>query len=80
MWKLWCAIVILCFIEEFVAGEETRYCANDTDIIDHILFETSMNYNRHKLPANPVVVRIELWVQEVTSVSEMTQSFEIGEL
>ena len=78
MWKIYFATVILCLINGYVVGEETKYCANDTDIIDHILFETSMNYNRHKLPATPVVVKIELWVQEVTSVSEMRQTFEIG--
>jgi hypothetical protein len=55
------------------------YCANETDIIDHILYRTSANYNRHKTPTDPVSVRIELWIQEVTSVSEMTQDFEIGE-
>uniref|UniRef100_A0A7E4VSQ8 Neur_chan_LBD domain-containing protein n=1 Tax=Panagrellus redivivus TaxID=6233 RepID=A0A7E4VSQ8_PANRE len=55
----------------------TPACANDTEIIDHILFETSMHYNRHQLPSSPVLVRIELWIQEVTSVSEMTQDFEI---
>lgn len=53
-------------------------CANDTDIIDHILYDTTVNYNRHKIPADPVTVRIEMWIQEVTSVSEMTQDFEIG--
>jgi len=69
------------------------YCANDTDVIgegivvepmkllnilDHILYDTTVHYNRHKIPADPVTVRIELWIQEVTSVSELTQDFEIG--
>lgn len=54
------------------------YCANDTEVIDHLLYDTALNYNRHKLPNNPVEVRIELWIQEVTSVSELTQDFEIG--
>uniref|UniRef100_A0A183C9H1 Neur_chan_LBD domain-containing protein n=1 Tax=Globodera pallida TaxID=36090 RepID=A0A183C9H1_GLOPA len=53
------------------------YCANDTDVIDHILYDTTVHYNLYKLPANPVSVRIELWIQEVTSVSELTQDFEI---
>uniref|UniRef100_A0A915BAD1 Neurotransmitter-gated ion-channel ligand-binding domain-containing protein n=1 Tax=Parascaris univalens TaxID=6257 RepID=A0A915BAD1_PARUN len=39
--------------------------------------ETAIRYNRHKLPSQPVTVRIEMWVQEVTSVSELTQDFEI---
>uniref|UniRef100_A0A1I7XN44 Neur_chan_LBD domain-containing protein n=1 Tax=Heterorhabditis bacteriophora TaxID=37862 RepID=A0A1I7XN44_HETBA len=54
-----------------------RRCANDTEIIDHLLFDTALHYNKHKLPSNPVNVRIEMWVQEVTSVSEQTQDFEI---
>jgi hypothetical protein len=54
------------------------YCANETDIIDHIMYDTTVHYNRHKTPGDPVTVRIELWIQEVTSVSEMTQDFEIG--
>lgn len=71
--------VILIFeLFHFLDGYLTDFCANDTDIIDHILFETSMNYNRHRLPANPVQLKVELWIQEVTSVSEMTQDFEIG--
>ncbi|KHN82453.1 Ligand-gated ion channel 50 [Toxocara canis] len=45
--------------------------------MDHLLMETALRYNRHKLPSQPVTVRIEMWVQEVTSVSELTQDFEI---
>ncbi|VDO40921.1 unnamed protein product [Haemonchus placei] len=57
--------------------DSPRRCANDTEIIDHLLFDTALHYNKHKLPSNPVDVRIEMWVQEVTSVSELTQDFEI---
>ena len=73
-------IQILIFLATvyLIDGHLTDYCANDTDIIDHILFETSMNYNRHRLPADPVELKVEIWIQEVTSVSEMTQDFEIG--
>ncbi|CAP23097.1 LOW QUALITY PROTEIN: Protein CBR-LGC-47, partial [Caenorhabditis briggsae] len=52
-------------------------CANDTEIIDHLLFESALYYNKHKLPSPQVDVRIEMWVQEVSSVSELTQDFEI---
>ncbi|VDM97971.1 unnamed protein product [Thelazia callipaeda] len=54
-----------------------KHCSNDTDVIDHLLSEASVRYNRHKLPSRPVLVRIEMWIQEVTSVSELTQDFEI---
>lgn len=66
-------------------GEKTCYekivifsCANDTEIIDHLLIDRALYYNKHKLPSPQVDVRIEMWVQEVTSVSELTQDFEIG--
>ncbi|CAJ0958214.1 unnamed protein product, partial [Mesorhabditis belari] len=49
-------------------------CANDTEIINHITKDT---YNKHYLPQHPVQVRVDMWVQEVTSVSELTQDFEI---
>uniref|UniRef100_A0A7E4VP77 Neur_chan_LBD domain-containing protein n=1 Tax=Panagrellus redivivus TaxID=6233 RepID=A0A7E4VP77_PANRE len=50
------------------------HCANDTEIIDNLLKET---YNKHYLPSYPVRVRVDMWVQEVTAVSELTQDFEI---
>ncbi|CAD5226646.1 unnamed protein product [Bursaphelenchus xylophilus] len=49
-------------------------CANDTEVIDNLLKEA---YNKHYLPAYPVRVRVDMWVQEVTAVSELTQDFEI---
>lgn len=51
-------------------------CANDTEVIDNLLKDT---YNKHYLPSYPVRVRVDMWVQEVTAVSELTQDFEIGE-
>ncbi|KAF8374498.1 acc-1 [Pristionchus pacificus] len=49
-------------------------CANDTEIINALLKDS---YNKHYLPSHPVHVRVDMWVQEVTSVSELTQDFEI---
>lgn len=65
------------------------HCANDTFVINSLL-KTSYNKVRspasphlapfqHYLPAHPTQVRVDMWVQEVTSVSELTQDFEIGE-
>lgn len=63
-------------------------CANDTEVIkfcnilqfffkviDNLLKDS---YNKHYIPAYPVHVRVDMWVQEVTAVSELTQDFEIG--
>ncbi|KAI1696194.1 neurotransmitter-gated ion-channel ligand binding domain-containing protein [Ditylenchus destructor] len=49
-------------------------CANDTEVIDNLLKDS---YNKHYIPAYPVRVRVDMWVQEVTAVSELTQDFEI---
>uniref|UniRef100_A0A915EX23 Uncharacterized protein n=1 Tax=Ditylenchus dipsaci TaxID=166011 RepID=A0A915EX23_9BILA len=50
------------------------HCANDTEVIDNLLKDS---YNKHYIPAYPVRVRVDMWVQEVTAVSELTQDFEI---
>ncbi|CAO4372918.1 unnamed protein product [Caenorhabditis nigoni] len=47
-------------------------CANDTEIII-----VKDRYNKHYIPSHPTQVRVDMWVQEVTSVSELTQDFEI---
>ncbi|KJH40667.1 Neurotransmitter-gated ion-channel ligand binding domain protein [Dictyocaulus viviparus] len=81
MWQL--LIIFLAYIHysyclpNLYSNNNPLHCANDTEIIDHLLFDISLHYNKHKLPSNPVDVRIEMWVQEVTSVSELTQDFEI---
>ncbi|ULT93807.1 hypothetical protein L3Y34_003365 [Caenorhabditis briggsae] len=49
-------------------------CANDTEIINALLKDS---YNKHYIPSHPTHVRVDMWVQEVTSVSELTQDFEI---
>ncbi|CAI4225552.1 unnamed protein product [Auanema sp. JU1783] len=69
--------MIISFIVASYTSDMLDRCANDTEIIDHLLFDTAQHYNKHKLPSSPVHVRIEMWVQEVTSVSELTQDFEI---
>ncbi|VDN36358.1 unnamed protein product [Cylicostephanus goldi] len=51
-------------------------CANDTEIINALLKDT---YNKHYIPSHPTHVRVDMWVQEVTAVSELTQDFEIGQ-
>ncbi|TMS37609.1 hypothetical protein L596_004505 [Steinernema carpocapsae] len=57
-----------------ISGTMPAHCANDTEIIDNLLKDT---YNKHYIPAHPVHVRVDMWVQEVTAVSELTQDFEI---
>uniref|UniRef100_F1L3F4 Ligand-gated ion channel 50 n=1 Tax=Ascaris suum TaxID=6253 RepID=F1L3F4_ASCSU len=71
--------VMVSFLTELLSsygglGQSSSRCANDTEIIDNLLKDT---YNKHYIPAHPVHVRVDMWVQEVTAVSELTQDFEI---
>ncbi|PAV85787.1 hypothetical protein WR25_25095 [Diploscapter pachys] len=55
-------------------GKPNGECANDTEIISAL---PSQPYNTHYLPSHPTHVRVDMWVQAVTAVSELTQDFEI---
>ncbi|MCP9266009.1 Ligand-gated ion channel 50 [Dirofilaria immitis] len=68
-----CAAAVIAVSKTF----HPKQCSNDTDVMDHLLTEAALRHNRHKLPSRPVIVRIEMWIQEVTYVSELTQDFEI---
>uniref|UniRef100_A0A915Q125 Ligand-gated ion channel 50 n=1 Tax=Setaria digitata TaxID=48799 RepID=A0A915Q125_9BILA len=66
--------VMVSFLTELLSsygslGQPSTLCADDTKIIGNLL--------KHYLPAHPVSVRVDMWVQEVTAVSELTQDFEI---
>ncbi|EYB86942.1 hypothetical protein Y032_0271g907 [Ancylostoma ceylanicum] len=74
------AWVMVSFLAELLAsyglGKSHEHCANDTDIINTLLKDS---YNKHYIPSHPTQVRVDMWVQEVTAVSELTQDFEIGD-
>ena len=55
-----------------VAGSQQQ-CANDSYILDKILD----NYNRHKIPGGKVGVEVEVWVQEITTISDITSDFQL---
>ncbi|VDN55905.1 unnamed protein product [Dracunculus medinensis] len=65
---------LLDLLSMYGSCEQFLNCANDTKIIDNLLKDS---YNKHYLPNHPVHVRVDMWVQEVTAVSELTQDFEI---
>lgn len=71
-------VLILQLCAAAVVTFRPEHCSNDTDVMDHLLTEAAVRHNRLKLPSRPVIVRIEMWIQEVTYVSELTQDFEIG--
>lgn len=66
--------IYCCSIDMAFTGEEG--CANDTAIIFNLFNESA--YSKHKLPdSNGVEVVVDLWIQEITSVSEISSDFEI---
>uniref|UniRef100_A0A914UXS1 Uncharacterized protein n=1 Tax=Plectus sambesii TaxID=2011161 RepID=A0A914UXS1_9BILA len=51
-------------------------CTNDTAVIDKLLNGTG--YNKHRVPGGSgVQVNVEFWIQEITSISEITNDFEM---
>ncbi|VDD94285.1 unnamed protein product [Enterobius vermicularis] len=60
----------------FAHSNQTNYrnCTTDSVVISKMITPA---YNKHYIPAHPTHVRVDMWVQEVTAVSEMTQDFEI---
>lgn len=58
------------------ANHTATHCLNDTAIIDILVHNSS--YNKHRIPGQGGVhVSVEMWVQEVTSIEEITQDFEV---
>ncbi|WKY00494.1 hypothetical protein Q1695_014941 [Nippostrongylus brasiliensis] len=51
----------------------TKQCANDSYILSTIM----QNYNRHKIPGGQVEVKVEVWVQEITTISDITSDFQL---
>ncbi|CAI5444325.1 unnamed protein product [Caenorhabditis angaria] len=51
----------------------TKNCANDSHILNTIM----QNYNRHKIPGGQVSVEVEVWVQEITTISDITSDFQL---
>lgn len=49
-------------------------CANDSFILETIL----KKYNRHKIPGDSVTVQVEVWVQEITTISDITSDFQVN--
>jgi hypothetical protein len=51
-------------------------CLNDTEIFNRLIF----TYNKHKIPmvlgGGPLIVRMETWVQAVSSISDITSDFQ----
>uniref|UniRef100_A0A0N5A801 Ligand-gated ion channel 50 n=1 Tax=Syphacia muris TaxID=451379 RepID=A0A0N5A801_9BILA len=57
-------------------ANDTSYqnCTSDAVVMSKMITPA---YNKHYLPTHPTHVHVDMWVQEITAVSEMTQDFEI---
>lgn len=55
------------------ATKRSHHCANDSYILETILHK----YNRHKIPGGQVKVEVEVWVQEITTISDITSDFQV---
>lgn len=51
-------------------------CMNTTDIMEKLILKNPY-YNKFKIPKSGGLVMIQIWVQEITSISELTNDFEI---
>ncbi|OZC09475.1 Neurotransmitter-gated ion-channel ligand binding domain protein [Onchocerca flexuosa] len=58
-------------IDDKIKRQQT--CANDSFILETIL----KKYNRHKIPGDSVIVQVEVWVQEITTISDITSDFQL---
>ncbi|KHN87880.1 Ligand-gated ion channel 50 [Toxocara canis] len=58
---------------EHAIRSRSRPCANDSYILETIL----KKYNRHKIPGGSVNVQVEVWVQEITTISDITSDFQL---
>lgn len=48
-------------------------CTNDSFIVPELL----RTHNRRKVPGNPVVVTVEIWVQDISRILEVSSEFEL---
>ena len=62
-------------VVEAVNDEEGDKCMSDTDLLTTLL---NNGYSKHRVPDdNGVEVTIEFWIQEISSISELTSDFEV---
>uniref|UniRef100_A0A5S6QTY1 Neurotransmitter-gated ion-channel ligand-binding domain-containing protein n=1 Tax=Trichuris muris TaxID=70415 RepID=A0A5S6QTY1_TRIMR len=52
---------------------QNQGCLNDSEVIERLL----STYNRNKVPGGKASVELEVWVQEITSISDITSDFNV---
>lgn len=62
-------------VERSVA-RRSEHCSNDSYILETIFHK----YNPHKIPGGKVNVKVEVWVQEITTISDITSDFQVREV
>ena len=56
------------------APKQNEHCSNDSYILETILHK----YNPHKIPGGRVSVEVEVWVQDITTISDITSDFQVS--
>ncbi|CAB3397886.1 unnamed protein product [Caenorhabditis bovis] len=63
------------YFDRFEISELVEECLNEAQLMEILINQN--NYSKHKLPGNGVSVSVEFWIQEINSISEMTNDFEL---
>ncbi|EFP05845.1 CRE-LGC-48 protein [Caenorhabditis remanei] len=67
-------LLVLTYSEE--VHELRSECLNEAQLMDTLI--RKRDYSKHKLPRkNGITVSVEFWIQEINSISEMTNDFEL---
>ncbi|KAI6176475.1 hypothetical protein M3Y97_00802000 [Aphelenchoides bicaudatus] len=60
-------------VERSATPRSSEHCSNDSYILEKILHK----YNPHKIPGGHASVEVEVWVQEITTISDITSDFQL---
>lgn len=60
-------------VERSATPRSSEHCSNDSYILEKILHK----YNPHKIPGGHASVEVEVWVQEITTISDITSDFQV---
>uniref|UniRef100_A0A914P9D2 Uncharacterized protein n=1 Tax=Panagrolaimus davidi TaxID=227884 RepID=A0A914P9D2_9BILA len=62
------------YVEEEDSGKPK--CLTDTEVLTYLL---ANDYSKNQIPdKHGVKVTVEFWIQEISSISELTSDFEVG--
>src|SRR5689334_7844238 len=72
-------VVLSLFTRALLSGHydvDEEQCMNTTEVMDALVLRNA-GYNKFKIPQKDLMIQIQIWVQEISSISELTSDFEI---